>query len=593
MWIDAAVPGLGLTAGETFFASCWFNFVHEHSLDSHRVRTMNPSNIVRELRHILNSEHANPSDREMVVKEAVQVLSSDPTLSAKPFETVTKALVKQLRDYKRDRDDDTPMIGFLAPELFDAIGRNYLRESFDRVRRLIQAIDAEPNNADHRRELVQTTNYLVSTLIDGGASLESVFQLYRHIIIPRKVPPKYTFKRALSLVEKITTQPVRKHLVLFAIENVTNAGEFPKEMGGIKFSQSATDWSHKNPAITSYLTENSRRLFAELETEARDVRTAGIQGYSKIGSVFDLVRFEYERERVHLAEEFLIRAPGGAQPPRRFPIPKVVPNPVTPLATLELTAFVTSVDGLLSSRSFSAEGRDRVLSAFRLYRQGADTNAFANKITSWWTAVEYLVRGVKGGKSIGTAVEQSLAPVLCLSYFPDLLADVRHALDRLVVDISSDGSGTTWKELPLHEVCTRATSADAMTRISTSLQPHPYLAHVFVSLLGALANANSTLLLLAAHEQRVRWQIQRLWRARSDIVHSAKQPISDVLLAANLEFYLKTTLTALLAELRSVPTLSSPEEFFARKAHWYKQLTTDLGSGTAGALIANLKNCGQ
>jgi hypothetical protein len=81
---------------------------------------------------------------------------------------------------------------------------------------------------------------------------------------------------------------------------------------------------------------------------------------------------------------------------------------------------------------------------------------------------------------------------------------------------------------------------------------------------------------LSSRPERVRWQIQRLWRARCDIVHSARRTVSDVLLSANLEFYLKVTLMSLLADLRRIKTMSSPEEFFERKGYTYKRLTADL-----------------
>lgn len=33
------------TAAQRYFLSCWFNLVHEYSLDSFRVRVMNPGTV--------------------------------------------------------------------------------------------------------------------------------------------------------------------------------------------------------------------------------------------------------------------------------------------------------------------------------------------------------------------------------------------------------------------------------------------------------------------------------------------------------------------------------------------------------------------
>lgn len=92
----------------------------------------------------------------------------------------------------------------------------------------------------------------------------------------------------------------------------------------------------------------------------------------------------------------------------------------------------------------------------------------------------------------------------------------------------------------------------------------------------------------AVHELRLRWHLQRLWRARCDIVHSAERTVSAALLCANLEYYLKTTLMALLRALREVPTLSGPKEFFDRQALSYDLVQAELKTGSEDALLGSL-----
>ena len=80
MRIDEKGKQLPLTLDQRFFVSCWFNMVHQHSLDSHRVRTMNPHNILRELLRLYDLPHASEEDRWMVCDETLLVLSTDPVL---------------------------------------------------------------------------------------------------------------------------------------------------------------------------------------------------------------------------------------------------------------------------------------------------------------------------------------------------------------------------------------------------------------------------------------------------------------------------------------------------------------------------------
>ncbi|EKS72023.1 hypothetical protein BURK_009331 [Burkholderia sp. SJ98] len=89
-------------------------------------------------------------------------------------------------------------------------------------------------------------------------------------------------------------------------------------------------------------------------------------------------------------------------------------------------------------------------------------------------------------------------------------------------------------------------------------------------------------------EQGLRWHLQRIYRARCDIVHSAGRMLNIALLCANLEAYLKSVLTALLAAFGRVPTLASPTEFFLRAEHTYANARDRLGHRDPTALKAYL-----
>jgi hypothetical protein len=78
--VDPKAREIPLTPRQHFFASCWFNMVHQHSLDSHRVRTMNARNVLRELLRMYEATHANDEDRTLVREEAIVILSGDPVV---------------------------------------------------------------------------------------------------------------------------------------------------------------------------------------------------------------------------------------------------------------------------------------------------------------------------------------------------------------------------------------------------------------------------------------------------------------------------------------------------------------------------------
>ena len=247
-----------------------------------------------------------------------------------------------------------------------------------------------------------------------------------------------------------------------------------------------------------------------------------------------------------------------------------------------LSAFVKSVDELISKGRFQTEERDRVHSAFRLYRTGLDTNVLENKLVNWWTAIEYLVRGngpASGG--IAKSVESMVAPVLCNNYIAKHLFAFRAVLLELGVVVSDPVTGQriALKGMPTRDLYATFKRADVQPLILAATDAQVFVKEQFTKFFIELNDPKHLHKKNDDHSQRVRWHLQRLWRARCDIVHSAERTVSAALLCANLEYYLKSTLMALLKALRDVPTLSGPKEFFDRQAFSYKTLQLDLKVG--------------
>lgn len=87
-----------LTVRQRFFCDCWFNLVHEASLDAFRVRAMNPLNIMRELLRMFDVEHAKEPDIGRVALEAHEVLEAAALLQDAAFQPAASQLVALLRD---------------------------------------------------------------------------------------------------------------------------------------------------------------------------------------------------------------------------------------------------------------------------------------------------------------------------------------------------------------------------------------------------------------------------------------------------------------------------------------------------------------
>ncbi|WP_168559837.1 hypothetical protein [Rhizobacter sp. SG703] len=564
---------------------------------------MNPLNVLPELLRIY--ELGKPDERKAVRNEAHRILSNDPVLHSPPFEAVTKRVLKLTDDKgllatSKEEGRGISLLGYFVAELVAQLNEQYIPAAINALAARLQEPDPTAGESldSAFSELHVMCCNLLSSLIYKRVSLESLYSLYSEVLVPRAPKAGYQFQNRYGLLTALLTQVAVEHHIVLALDNVTQPASFPASIGGFEFGvvppflANAANTNHRGQLAMRYLSQAKRRLFASITVKAQDPRAAGAEAAEKLNDILNLVRFEYERERVTMPDAFAFRIPTKpARDPRVYSLPAVVPNPSTAMDVDGLASFVKSVDELvLHGARFSAEGRDRVMSAFRLYRTGLDTPVLENKLVNWWTALEYLVRGTanqSGG--IGKSVEDHLAPVLCRSYIAKHLLAYRAALIEAGAMVTeTDGSPIELKALSLDKLLLQLQKPHVQSQLLAAVSGQEFCTWHLSQFFAAIADAKKLHARNAAHEQKLRWQLQRLWRARCDIVHSAERSASAALLCANLEYYLKTALMALLKALRDSPTLSGPKEFFDRQTLAYEGMQLDLQAGSYRELLVEL-----
>ncbi|NCC62152.1 MAG: hypothetical protein EOM12_14705 [Verrucomicrobiae bacterium] len=551
---------------------------------------MNPANSLRELQRMMEPP-ANDADLSRVSAELHVLLRSDPILATPPFVQPRDELVALLAsDTPKNLKNVTPLISAYSRELLAIVEDQYISAIFQALEGCLTSnVDALPDS-DRAAHIPILTGNLLSTLLDRGGSMESLYQLYRQVLCPRRSLKRYDFDSQFDNLRELITQDAKQFTVVFTIDNVSNTRDFPNKIGAVEFSTTAPVNNESKPQVRKYLTPNPKRLFATVSVQTVDLRNAGEKAYEKINTILDLVRFEYERAQLKIPDEFAI-SDHLQNKYRIYPIPKVIPNPDTSIDNDGLHRFVKSVNELVGNPDLQEDGRNRVQSAFRLYRVGADTNIFENKLISWWTAIEYLVKGTTSSGGIGDAVERTLTPVLCLRYIEKLIISFRNALvdQKAAIKEPLADHIIQLKEmdsLSLYELFKDESYRGQLMEASID----PFMKKKFEDFLHSVSSPKHIDKMLEAHEQRLRWHIHRVYRARCDIIHSAERVVNAALLCANLEFYLKTTLTVLLRSLRAIPRISGPKEFFDRQSHEYERLRKSLSKGEEDRLLMSLKS---
>lgn len=560
-------------------------------------------------------EHpADENDRRRVAKEAITIIKGDPILVLDCYKIVPELCTSIELALKSKGEDDsaTPqekskangfsknetLIKSFSSEFLAALNANYIKDCFDWLEKwLVQDSSQLGKEAKNKLyvEIERVCSNLLSVLLDDGISLESLYQHYRGIVkTPLAVSvgedqsdtehpsgltaEPYNFIERFAKVRAHLTAPQMEHNLLFVLNYVKKPDQFPPEIGNLKFSATPPNLlPSSDVAANRLLKPSSGRLFVTASVKGRDGRASGMIAFRKIGEILDLVRFEYDRSSVQLRPQFLLE---DSNRHVLLHIPQIIPNPETELPSRDLGEFVEHLNGLVQREAMHSESKDRIFSAFRLYRVGADAEIFENKLVNWWTALEYLAQGGKfGGGSIGVSVESALAPILSLAYLPKHLMVYRAMFKEMDGRITlANGEIIDIGSLPIESLYRLLKDGSTTPLLESLCANDPYLWHHLKNFLDDISTPVKLLALLQGHEQRLRWQLQRIYRARCDIVHSGRQVVNARLLCANLEYYLQVTLNSMLRSFQTVTTLRSPHEFFERSRYTYERVTNELSA---------------
>jgi hypothetical protein len=614
---------LGINARQHFFMSAWFNLVHQYSLDSYRVRVMNPLNILRELRRMADPP-AHEEDRKVVALEAMEILREHPVINANASKhpglpdavaLITEAVQAKEGGFKKN----SLLLRSFMREVEDSLDQHFLADCFTWMEGKLTEVPAgesEEQQLASYDSIERVCRDIVSVAHDQGFSLESLFHLYRlllpkepsgtgsnraqpvtdgHSLLAEPAPPTtalpvldgadtappvaqsapvpYEFSRRFKRLKSELLGPPREHQVIFAVTGAPKTSDICcGNFCDVVISQEEPEL-HEGAYGKQHFTKVPRRLFASAVVKSRDGRSAGLQAYGEIGKILDLMRFEYDTPSIKASTRFLLKDSEGY---RLLPLPQLVPNPEADTPTKTLEEFVTHLTNLAARDPLQTETRDRIFSAFRLYRLGTGANMFDNKLVNWWTGLEYLTSGGKTNGDIGETVKNALAPTLALTYLPKHLVAFRSALAGLNVELQIAGAIVNIKHCSNAQLYTVLKDPMQSAAVLASCTSQPYLWKHLSAFVDGIKTPASTAILIKAHDQRIRWQIERIYRTRCDIVHAGRQVITASLLCANLEFYLRMTLKSMLKGFSSVATLMGPAEFFERQRHQFNQVLQEL-----------------
>ncbi len=600
MWV---IPSNRVSTGlfephEALFLDCWYGFTHDRSLDSHRVRCLNARTILRELCDELEKGRLDEPEFCGICEEAVSLLQNDPIVASeftKSYASISPLLkdLPALRgsSQKRDKSDNETKLRnlrFATADLAAALDARYFPTLCVKLRQATEQKESDP--------IEPLTRATLSDLVARGWTLRELFKWHEKFL----ANDGRSFTENLDFMLRLLNRPTGG----FSVTLRVSGGSTIRRVATFGSFTLSTDVAHPvdKPHEKRFAASDEYTTFAERDFESVDFVSAAIVARDELEPLLDALRFEYEPRLLEIDKRCLVVRRSDN---RRIlvHVTNPVPNPVESLDEHGFEAFTKRLAATLNSGTLTSESKTRIETGLRRYRFGRDSHSYADKFLNWWMGLEALanVGGIRtDGKkqTIGRTVSENVSHAMLTGYLVRILRDFVATLKYLKPPWQASYEPVTgsksFAELDVPGLV-RLLQDDVQTStLWSTLADRPFVVRRGQAIVDWLADPKKTAEHLTTHRKHLQWHINRLYRIRCCLVHGSPVRFRLLLFSANLEYYLKQTLSFTLDALAEHSHVADLASLFQRGViRWERQLKALNDSNanratTADAIFASV-----
>ncbi|RVU38363.1 hypothetical protein EOI86_03475 [Hwanghaeella grinnelliae] len=515
-------------AGLLFFAQRLEELTFEYTLDSYKAPTTNAPFLVSEcIEQIDNCEQSGISSSSIshILEELKSKLFQNPVVSS--------IVSLSVESYTKLDNDDLPelrrRLAVLQREIAPQI---YALRTMEMI-----AEDVGNNEKFHLNFL---SRELATTLIGLGVSPFHINRTVRKVFFTaeasvdeetiidtffREVFPhhhNFTVAFKTNMPERVLHEDVLKRLRLkikSSTDGIFTTEAIPEEFLGLEEAQSYV------------VAENVR---------ATDSYSAVELALSKVGSLHDLFRLFNHKAGFEIDERGLAEQKCCAGElrfaPSRINRMQFINDNRPKQAGQKLNKFM---QGLLLPLG---SDKNKFLRVIDFHGMCLNSEIVENQILNLWTCFETIVPMNRQRTTIAN-VAGKIAPFVgllyvrrlfeCLTY--DLLRWNRRKLSNILKNIEFPDDYELVDKV--FYLTTQSTCEPQLEKLFKELGPFELLRFRMFQLRQSFASPKKSIETIKQHQQRVEWQIHRIYRTRNAIIHSGKTPKFTSLLVANAHDY--------------------------------------------------------
>lgn len=517
---------------QRFFAQRFLELLHRKTIDSYRLRVLNPLFAVTETLHVYEGlklgKIKNKQTLLASIAECAELLKKDDVLE---YIAIDKEYI--IEEVLRKINKDNCSLHFVdVRHVFTCIlneNTKYCHNLLLKLRgHLYQELNPDPY--PHLGKIDDLTGNLVTELIRLGFSKSYLFSLVRSM--PTDFSPEH-FDDFFAKIEAMPDlQPKGYRVWFFVYAQKPDISRWEN----FKDWQVDTDISER---VHNHKFGKSRRnhLYLGKTVEALDHYAALQIAKQSLAEVFDVFQLAYHNESVEVQKLALVVDLANPVEAKLQQV-RYLQDGDFPAGQEVMSSLIEKLPKVIHNPNIRPETKEKIKSAFRYLRYGNEAFELEHQFINYWIGLEYLFSNEQ--ESTFTRLKTIFPILQVLVYLPRNLAEFHRATAELPISdwefFSPDDIQCLLREDALKEVRDKVFEAWPLR----SFRAWKILNRI------VRKDSDGVIQYLEKHHRHLEWHLIRIYRVRNEIVHEAKHSFQNQTLSSNLRYYLAFALSLIL-----------------------------------------------
>jgi hypothetical protein len=250
-------------------------------------------------------------------------------------------------------------------------------------------------------------------------------------------------------------------------------------------------------------------------------------------------------------------------------------------ADATIKRYADRIHSIYKRNDIKDESKHRIARALRYHTLALKSYALDNQFLNMWTALEYLVKKGKEEGIISTIIN-SVPPLLAISNPRKLLNALAFDMAKFNLNLPEELKHIhrSPKKIDISKLYLLLQNRESSKFLYDYTKNYSFLCYRIYTIKETIKDGKSIARNVDRHQTNLCWQLQRIYRTRNMLIHSAVAPSNLPELLKNLNNYLLFTLSEVLKSFDQNKYYTSLEDIFICSNANYHYFLEGLKNGS-------------